>query len=776
MKTTKLLAVLLLITGSTNAQDLPETWISYPSANNQSYGVYHFRKSFELEQVPEKLVLHLSADNRYHFYVNGERVCYGPAKGDLQTYKYDIIDISPYLSTGKNQLAALVYNAGKDMPMSMFSVQTAFMLRSEDSTFHTLNSSDSWKVLKNEAYSPVSYYEMLFKDRWFYGYYACGPGDRVQADNFPWGWEQLDYDDSQWLASEELQFEGNPPWNLFERNIPFMADYRETPASIRLVSGIDMPSGPKEKITVPPNSSASVLYDYEVLTMGYPELTVHKGQGSSIKIKYAEALYEKVHLKAHRDSVNNLNMFGVWDDFYPDGLQRTFRPLWKRAFRYVQLVIETGDQPLEIISLESEYSGYPYQQMATFESSNPQLNRIFEMSQRTLRMCSGETYYDTPFYEQLSYGGDNRPIGNISFYNTTDDRLFREAMRLYPQSENRETGLYKSAYPSRFDFDMGSWSLAWIQGLHDYYMARGDREFVVQFVDKIERVLGFYVRHLDESLGILGTVRNQNFMDWSITKGSIPRSNDQKEITHSTMLTLFFVHTLDLVDRMFSEIGQPEKAAHWANIANDIRRSVKMHCFDESVGLFTDNPGNQVYSQHSNILAILCDVLPESAQVDLLDKVLSYDQFDEYASSYFSFFLFKAMEKTGQQHLYLDHLDHWYKFMDMGLTTTGETGFASHDRSDCHAWSAHPAYFLLSMVCGIQPGDVGFNKVHISPEPGDLTSVKATMPHSKGNISVEYQKKGSKLKAVVTLPAGISGIWEYEGNLVQLTEGVNKIR
>ena len=776
MKTTKILATVLLSTGLAVAQDLPESWISYPSANNQSYGVYHFRKGFELEQVPEELLVHISADNRYHFYVNGERVCYGPAKGDLQTYKYDIIDISPYLTTGYNQLAALVYNAGKDMPMSMFSVQTAFMLRVEDSTYQELNSSSSWKVLKNEAYTPVSYYEMLFKERWFYGYYACGPGDRVQAQEYPWGWEQPDYDDSEWLASEELQFESNPPWNLVPRNIPFMANHRVEPQSIRLVEGIDMVSGPKEKITIPANTTAKILYDYEIFTMGYPEMTVDQGLGSSIKIKYAEALYEEVNLKAHRDSVNNLTMYGVWDVFNPDGQIRTFRPLWKRTFRYVQLEIETADQPLDILSFESEYSGYPYQKMATFESDDPVLNEIFTMSQRTLQMCSGETYYDTPFYEQLSYGGDNRPIGNISLYNTTDDRLFREVMRLYPQSENRETGLYKSAYPSRFDFDMGSWSLAWAQSLYDYYMIRGDRAYVQQFTDKIERVLGFYERHIDESLGILGTVRNQNFMDWSITKGSIPRSNEQREITHSTMLTLFFVYTLDLVSLLYVEIGEAEKAEKWARLASSIKTAVKTHCYDESKGLFTDTPEQQIFSQHSNILAILCEVVPADEQQALLKRILSYDQFEEYASSWFSFFLFKAMEKTGQQHLYLENLDHWYKFIDKGLTTTGETGFASHDRSDCHAWSAHPAYFLLSMVSGIRSGDVGFNKINIAPSLGALTSVNVSMPHEKGRISVEYEKKGNKLRAVVTLPPGTSGVWEYEGETVQLTEGENKIR
>jgi hypothetical protein len=349
-------------------------------------------------------------------------------------------------------------------------------------------------------------------------------------------------------------------------------------------------------------------------------------------------------------------------------------------------------------------------------------------------------------------------------------------MRLYPQSENRETGLYKSAYPSRFDFDMGSWSLAWVQSLYDYYMMRGDQEYVQQFTDKIERVLGFYERHMDESLGILGTVRNQNFMDWSITDGSIPRSNEQREIIHSTMLTLFFVHTLDLVNLLYVEIGEAEQAEKWGNLASNIKAAVRMHCYDESKELFTDAPEQQVFSQHSNILAILCDVVPADEQQSLLKRILSYDQFDEYASSWFSFFLYKAMEKTGQQHLYLDNLDHWHKFIDMGLTTTGETGFASHDRSDCHAWSAHPAYYFLSMVCGIRPVDIGFNKIHIAPSLGTLTSIKASMPHEKGRISVEYQKKSGKLSASVSLPPGTSGVWEYEGEQIELTEGVNKIK
>ena len=711
-------------------------------------------------------------------YINGKRICYGPAKGDLKTYKYDIIDIAPLLVRGKNLIAAVVYNAGKDKPMALFSVQTAFLLRAEDQDHGYVNSNESWKVYKNPAIQPVSYQEMLFKDRWFYGYYACGPGDNLDATFYPWGWELLEHDDKHWKDAECLEFEGSPPWNLVPRNIPFMDAYWEGPAKIRRAQNVDIPDKYlqlDQKATIPANREAIILFDFEKLTMGYPSLKTDGGEGSSIQIKYAEALYEKVNLKAHRDSVEGKIMFGVWDVFKPDGKLRTFSPLWKRCFRYIQLNIKTGNDPLDIFPIKNEYSGYPYPDMSTFKSDNPKLNRIFEMGLRTLKMCSGETYYDTPFYEQLSYGGDNRPIAALSTYNSTDDRLLREVLRLYPQSENRETGLFKSAYPSRFNFDMGSWSLAWIQTLYDYHLIRNDSAFSVQFVENIEKVLGFYNRHIDESMGMLGTVRNQNFMDWSISKGSIPRSNERKEMIHSTILTLYYVHTLDCVVKLYRLLGLEQKLMPWQQEALQIKEAVRKYCWNDELQLFADNPDKTTYSQHTNILAILCDVVPQDGQKPLLEKVLKYRDFDEFASSYFSFYLFKAMRKTGQEHLFLNHLDFWHQFIDRGHTTTGETGFASHDRSDCHAWSAHPSYFLLSSVVGILPGDVGFNTVLIKPHLGNLHQVNASLPHPAGTIQVQYEKLNQSWVATIDLPQGMHGKLEFNEYSYHLRSGNNKI-
>lgn len=762
-------------------------WISYPSANQTQYGVYHFRKTFNMAKVPDELVIHVSADNRYNLFVNGERVCYGPAKGDLQTYKYDVIDIASYLKPGKNVLAALVYNGGEDKNWAFISMQTAFFLQAASDTYGFVNTDESWKVFKNKAYNPVSYKEMLQgENKFFNGAYYCGPNEEVFADQYPWGWEIADFDDSGWKNSEPLKFDDKAPWNLVPRNIPFMDNHLVKPVSIREVSGIDFPKGDwdgMQQIRIPRDTKASILIDFENFTMGYPELLVDGGKGSAVKVKYAEALYEKVDLKGHRDSVNNLTMYGVFDIYLPDGKKRLFRPLWKRVFLYVELEIQTKEMPLTVHSYTLEYSGYPYHEMATFKSDNHRLNEVFEMCQRTLKMCSGETYYDTPYYEQLSYGGDNVPIGAISLYNSIDDRLFREMIRLYAQSQNENTGLMPSSYPSRFSVVQGTWPMAWVQCLQQYYEIRGDSSWTKNYVPNIELVLKFYERHLDESTGLIGTVTTKNFIDWSIHKSKnwrviknyIPRPNVQGETKQSAMLTLYFAYTLDCAVTLYKQLGLFEKASYWHKVSVGIKAAVYNNCWDEQKQLFRDYPDKQFYSQHTNILAILCDILPPADQNVLMNRILTYEKFDEVASSYFSFFLFKAMQKTGQEELILDNLDFWYTFLDRGHTTCGETGFASHDRSDCHAWSAHPAYFLLASVCGIKPYGTGFNEVVISPNMGTLTSLKASMPHPLGKISVDYKMVNGKLKSIIELPNQMSGKWKYKGHVVTLHSGINEI-
>ena len=77
-------------------------WIAPYDAALKEYGVYKFRKSFELAARPASFIIHVSADNRYKLYVNEQLVSLGPARGDLYFWNFETVDIANYLQEGKN--------------------------------------------------------------------------------------------------------------------------------------------------------------------------------------------------------------------------------------------------------------------------------------------------------------------------------------------------------------------------------------------------------------------------------------------------------------------------------------------------------------------------------------------------------------------------------------------------------------------------------------------------------------------------------------------------
>ena len=85
-------------------------WISAPNASASEFGVYHFRRVLELPAKPATFVVHVSGDNRYQLFVNGRRVVGGPARGDLSRWRYESVDLAPYLKAGKNVLASVIWN------------------------------------------------------------------------------------------------------------------------------------------------------------------------------------------------------------------------------------------------------------------------------------------------------------------------------------------------------------------------------------------------------------------------------------------------------------------------------------------------------------------------------------------------------------------------------------------------------------------------------------------------------------------------------------------
>ena len=150
-------------------------WIAVPKAPKTEYGVYHFRKTFDLAARPERFLVHASGDNRYQLFVNGQRAAWGPARGDLFHWRYETVDIAGFLQPGKNLLAAVVWNFGEHAPEAQITLETGFVLQGDGDAERVADTGPSWKCVRNEAYAPVVITSGAVR-----GYWAAGPGDRVE--------------------------------------------------------------------------------------------------------------------------------------------------------------------------------------------------------------------------------------------------------------------------------------------------------------------------------------------------------------------------------------------------------------------------------------------------------------------------------------------------------------------------------------------------------------------------------------------------------------------
>ncbi len=768
-------------------RDWHAAWITHPTAPLREPVVLHFRRAVDLPAAPASYIVRVSADNRFILFVNGQRVGDGPARGDLSHWRYERFDLAPYLHAGANLITATVWNFGVYAPVAQMSDRTAFLLESEATGTAGISTPEGWLVEDEPGRSLLPRSAVTVD-----AYLAAGPGEQVEAARTDWDWDAAtagprwvrpaspyrDDPDSDTNRAESTEDLGDNAWGLVPDALPHMAF---TPTAAGEVVRADTIGAeqlgfmnfPKAPAALPPGVHVHILLDRKTLTTAYPRLTVSGGKGARIAITYAEALYDKDKHKGDRDEVANRTALGISDRFLPDGgAHRTFEPLWWRTWRYLDLDITTGDEPLTLESLTANFTAYPFEEKATFDAHDPGLAKIWETSWRTARLDAHETYMDTPYYEQLQYIGDTRIQALISYAVTGDDRLARQALDAFNDSRSPD-GLTRSRYPSWQTQTIPTFSLIWIGMLHDWWMYRPDPAPVRASLPGARGVLGWFAGY-EQPDGLLRKVPWWSFVDW-VVSGETPTYDAHGE---SCITTLHYLGALDQAADLENALGDPVFAERDRIRAAHVRTGIYAKCWNTGRGLLADNPDQKVFSQHANALGVLYDVIPKADQQSALRKVLAIEPGETpngvlSASYYFRFYLARALDHAGMADDYLAALDPWRKLLPLHFSTWPEQ--PGDTRSDSHAWSAHPIYDLLTLVAGIEPASPGFATVRIAPHLGSLPALSASFPHPAGLVTVDYKRHGDGLDATITLPVGLSGTFVFNEKTSPLHSGVNHI-
>lgn len=759
-------------------------WIG-PTENSQNYGVYHFRKTITLPIKPGQFKIHISADNRCRLFINGQLCFIGPTRGDTYHWNYETIDIAPYLQAGTNTIAAVVWNFGLYRPLAQQSIRTGLIIQGDPDNENIINTNSSWKSYQNPAYTPL-------KPELTYVYYVGAPGDHVDFNLFPQGWQRPEFNDTTWNRAAEIGiglpkgvFDWSLSWMLVPSTLPQMERTLQRFNAVRETSGIKVPTEfPKQKtkIYIPPHTTITLLLDQGHLTNAYPVIEFTNGKHARIHLHYAEALFIKQHdsiewraqkSKGNRNEVAGKRFVGVADEIISAGnVGQQFTSLDWKTFRYVKLTITTQDETLILDDVYNVFTAYPFELAASFSSSDPTLETIFTTGWRTARLCAEETYMDTPLYERLQYFGDTRIQALVTLFNSGDDRLVRNAIRLGDQSRIAE-GITKSRYPSREDQLIPPFSLWWIDMVHDYYLYQPDTAFVKEFLPGIRQVLTFFQRYQQPD-GRLKNVPYWLFTDWVSINGWDKGMPPLGEDGCSAVLDLQLLLAYEYASELETDLGMQAYADVYKREAHRLKESITKSYWNETVKLFSDTNEKQVYSQHAQALALLCKIVPPYETESLALRLIQNKTLTP-ATIYFLYYVNRALAESGRGDQYVNQLGIWKESLAMGLTTWPEISDISNTRSDCHAWGASPNIELLRIVLGIDTAEPGFKTVRIKPHLGKLKSASGSMPHPNGVISAQYSlsKKGM-YETLITLPAGVSGKLIWKDKVYDLHSGDNQ--
>jgi hypothetical protein len=771
----------------------PAQWIGCGGHDRSQPVVLAFRLAFDVSQAVT-VRLHVTADQRYDLYLDGERLGWGSERGDHGNWFYESYE-EP-LAAGRHVLVARVWwtGRGKLAHYGHSTDEPGFLLLSEGAGSPELSTGAAgWEVkrLGGYVFEPCQLRECFA---------AVGARLRVKGAQFDWGFEAGDgagWERPVILENAGLKQQHNEHaqrWVLRHGVLPAM--FEETICAgvvrhIARVEDLDTAARPVSAaehqleeaaawdkmlrgggpVTIPPHAKRRVIIDLENYYCAFPQVELSGGAGAVLRLHWAESLFCQPtgFDKGNRDLVEGKYFRGMGDSFEADGgAQRKFETLWWSAGRYLEAVVATADEALSIDALRLRQTHYPHKFESAFASSDGRLAQVTGPALRTLEMCSHESYMDCPYYEQLMYVGDTRLEVLTTYATTRDDRLPRKALMLFDESRG-PGGLTSARYPTRVTQVIAPFSLWWVAMVHDYAQWRDGGAFVAARLPGVRAVLEAYRRCLNDE-GLVAGPPGWNFMDWvrQWPHGIPPDGHAGVNASINLQAALVFRLAAELEE----QAGEVLLAERNRQTAARIAAAAAARFWDEPRGLFAEDSGHGHFSEHAQCLALLGGSVPEGRRDRLVEGLLTAPDLAR-TTIYFTHYLFEALRVAGKMDRFSARMGLWFDLGARGLKTTVEA--PEPTRSDAHAWAAHPVFHYLASVLGIRPGAPGFARVNVQPQLGSLTWARGAMVHPKGMIRVDLRVEGGRLRGTVELPAGVPGTLMTGAATRELQPGSNAV-
>ena len=690
-----------------------------------------FRKSFQLDAVPQRARAYVSALGVYEMRINGKRVgnevlspgwTHYPKRVNYQAY-----DVTELLQVGENAVTAVcgagwyscgIFGAGLNYFYSHENPALLCRLEMVDQEGRSIavTTNESWKTAESAIVKNNLYH-----------------GEEYDARLEPDGWTEAGFDDSGWSPAVLREHSGTVTAQVCE---PIRVVERLRPVSIWSV-GDD-----------------AWVADFGQNFAGFIELTCNEQRGTRIEVSFSENLHPDGTLnKANLRTARAVDVYTCKGS----GVE-TWRPRFTfHGFRYVEV------RGLSTTPTRNTVTGCVIQsdmsQTGQFHSSSEQLNRLWKAILWTQKSNYISVPTDCPQRdERAGWTGDAVFFMPTAMWNMQMPAFYEKRMKDLTDSQHEEGASVNQAPVIMAAKNGAGWGdelmlLPWY--VYQFY---GDREILANNYDALKRYADWLIGRAGDLESGIGKLP-RSFGDHLSLEGK------RQEFTAAA----WFCHVIDLFARIAAVCEKTEDSQTYRAKANRYRDLFNLIYFEDFPTQSHERYSYQGInaSQTSNVLPLAFDLVPDRYRSWVVRNLVQNIRFHGYhpvTGIMGTQFLLNVLSENGAHEVACRLISQrtfpsWGYMLDSGATTIWERWDSDWSVEPMNSRN-HPALgavgqWLFNTLAGIRPSKTGagFQRFIIAPHlHTDLDFVRCRYRSLYGEIGVSWHRSAGGLSLQLEIP------------------------
>lgn len=537
------------------------------------------------------------------------------------------------------------------------------------------------------------------------------------------------------------------------------------------------------------DSTFSYLFDFESVSFGTLKIVNHNSSKFIYKVNLNELLNQKINY-FNKFSVGHFNnSFEIKDSLIIQLNQRNLprqQDLDKSIkgvipFRYAEITTTSklNDFEVEKINVEYPFDG----EVSEFKSSDKLLNNIWELCYNTIINTSFSGIFIDGHRERKPYEADAylSQISQLSLFN--DPRISSLTIEYLLKNPN----------------SILEWSFFMIEMVKEQYLNFGDKNFLRKNYDELKNRLFLSKINSKSFLDVTDSTGNYHLkiknkilkpiIDWppierkdfeikqqsffelikinfeilyrkirKLTfyvynldnlqsyhelKIDYLRNEKLKEIyPNNFVVNAYLLNAVDSMRYISMELDLKNDYIFYNDFYKNLKQSLINNFYNQKNNFFWDTEQKKSSSFHSNLFGVLFNVV-KSDNKKIIKKHLISDL--SKPSVFISHFFLKMLYQNNFDDIALQYLKSksersWSSMINNGLTMTSEVWQeeTKKDMDYSHAWGSSPIFHVIRNIVGLNPVAPLYDKIIISPKPGNLESFSSKVVTPKGVFKIEY--------------------------------------